>query len=121
MSQHACGPTSRDNFDTHMNERAYMYLDRAAELVPAAALPQRGGGGGGGVPMFVPCAKILHTSIIGDQFAHSVADDLNIYYEQFPCVGTPTFQSYIDRISLEKRPMTVGAFYEATVELKGFH
>ena len=31
--------------------------------------------------------------IIGDQFAHSAADDLNIYYEQFPCVGTPKFQS----------------------------
>ena len=52
--------------------------------------------------------------IIGDQFAHSVADDLNIYYEQFPCVVTPKFQS-------ENRPMKVGAFYEATAELKGLH
>ena len=65
--------------------------------------------------MLVPCAKILHiiecavedvevdgplhvaynipciqnVGIIGDQFSHSVADDLNKYYEQFPCMGTP--------------------------------
>ena len=71
------------------------------------------------------CKNIAHyrmrMGIIGDQFAHSVADDLNIYYEQFPCVTTPKFQSHIDRISLENRPMKVGAFYEATAELKGFH
>ena len=39
--------------------------------------------------------------VIGDQFAHSVTDDLYIYYKQFPCVGTPKFQFHIDRISLK--------------------
>ena len=57
--------------------------------------------------MLVPCAKILHiiecaanaaaynitwvhnVGIIGDQFAHSVADDLNKYYKQFRCMETP--------------------------------
>ena len=56
----------------------------------------------------------MRMGFIGVQVAHSVADDLNIYYEQFPCVGRPNF-------SLENRPMKVGAFYEATAELKGFH
>ena len=69
------------------------------------------------------CKNIVYYQMcmgsIGDQFAHSVADDLNIYYEQFPCVGTPKFQFHNDRISLENRPMKVGAFYEATAELKG--
>ena len=58
--------------------------------------------------MLVPCVKILHIiecassmGIIGDQFVNSVVDDLNIYYEQFPCVGTPKFQFHIDRIRLE--------------------
>ena len=63
----------------------------------------------------------MRMGIIGDQFVHSVADDLNIYYEQFPCVETPKFQFHINRIILENRPMKVGAFYEATAELKGFH
>ena len=63
----------------------------------------------------------MRIGIIGDQFALSVADDLNIYYEQFPCVGTPKIPFHIDRIRLEKRPVKVGAFYEATAELKGFH
>ena len=35
----------------------------------------------------------MRMGIIGDPFARSVADNLNIYYEQFPCVGTPKFQS----------------------------
>ena len=35
----------------------------------------------------IPCFQNM--GIIGDQFAHSVADDLNKYYEQFPCMGTP--------------------------------
>ena len=63
----------------------------------------------------------MRMGIIGDQFAHSVADDLNIYYEQFPCVGTPKFQFHIDRISLKNRPMKVGDFYEATAELNSLH
>ena len=41
---------------------------------------------------YIACYR-MRMGIIGDQFAHSVADDLNIYYEQFPCVGKPTFQS----------------------------
>ena len=51
----------------------------------------------GGLRMLVPCAKYCMLSnvhgVIGVQVAHSVADDLNIYYEQCPCVGTPKFQS----------------------------
>ena len=35
----------------------------------------------------------MRMGFIGVQVAHSVADDLNIYYEQFPCVGRPKFQS----------------------------
>ena len=35
----------------------------------------------------------MRMGFIGVQVAHSVADYLNIYYEQFPCVGTPKFQS----------------------------
>ena len=63
----------------------------------------------------------MRMGIIGDQFAHSVADNLNIYYKQFPCVGTPKFEFHNDRISLENRPIKVSAFYEATAELEGFH
>ena len=33
----------------------------------------------------------MRMGIIGDQFAHRVADDLNIYFKQLPCVGTPKF------------------------------
>ena len=43
----------------------------------------------------------MRMGIIGDQFAHSVTNDLNIYYKQLPCVGTPKFQFHIDRISLK--------------------
>ena len=43
----------------------------------------------------------MRMGIIGDQFVHSVTDDLNIYYKDFPCVGTPKFQFHIGRISLE--------------------
>ena len=35
----------------------------------------------------IPCSQNM--GFIGDQFAHHVADDLNKYYGQFPCVGTP--------------------------------
>ena len=54
------------------------------------------GGGGGGVTDACAVCKILHvieSYAHGVQVAHSVADDLNIYYEQFPCVGTPKFPS----------------------------
>ena len=66
----------------------------------------RQGGGGGSDPCAV-CKNIafyrMRLGNIGDLFGHSVADDLNIYYEQFPCVGTPKFQFHIDRISLENK------------------
>ena len=35
----------------------------------------------------IPCFQNI--GFIGVQFAHSVADVLNKYYEQFPCMGTP--------------------------------
>ena len=61
--------------------------------------------GGGGFRCLCRVQNIacyrMRMGIIGDQFVHSVADDLNIYYEQFSCVGTPKFQFHIDRISLE--------------------
>ena len=51
------------------------------------------------------CKNIAHyrmcMGISWDQFAHSVRDDLNIYYKQFHCEGTPKFQFHIDRISLK--------------------
>ena len=34
----------------------------------------------------IPCFQNM--GFIGVQFAHSVADVLNKYYEQFPCMGT---------------------------------
>ena len=64
-----------------------------------------GGGGGGGSDDCAMCKNIayyrMRMGIIGDQFAHSVTDDLNIYYKQFPCVGTPKFKFHIERISLK--------------------
>ena len=60
-----------------------------------------GGGGGGGSDACAVCKNIayyrMRMGIIGDQFAHSITDDLNM----FPCVGTPKFQFHIDRISLK--------------------
>ena len=35
----------------------------------------------------IPCFQNM--GFIGDQFAYRVADDLNKYYTQFPCMGTP--------------------------------
>ena len=35
----------------------------------------------------IPCFQNM--GFIGDQFAHRVADDLNKYYKQFACLGTP--------------------------------
>ena len=53
--------------------------------------------GGGGFRCLCRVQNIacyrMRMGIIGDQFSHSVADDLNIYYEQFSRVGTPKFQS----------------------------
>ena len=35
----------------------------------------------------IPCFQNM--GFIGDQFAYRVAEDLNKYYTQFPCMGTP--------------------------------
>ena len=115
---------ARNTFTTVHDETSSLFLT-VSDLKCTHGLTAMNKGGGGGSDA---CAVYknrayyrMRMGIIGDQFVHSVADDLNIHYEQFPCVGTPKFQFHIDSLSLESRLMKVGAFYEATAELKGFH
>ena len=69
---------------------AYIIMLCACAL--AVVLCIRGGDGCLYRVQNIACYR-MRMGFIGVQVAHSVADDLNIYYEQFPCVGTPKFQS----------------------------